>query len=255
MLALVVYSSIPTQECLFWCRKGVYIDYSVQLFKQLSPANLQRRRSAETKKQCWNKNMMDSWDGDDNDDVEIMIVMLTMLKWWWHWWQWWPWQWFWQQETERRPWDAANLWVPSNPDHYERLGTCHKTPPTHTIMAKLSNVDEVVPKPWHETCLKEKIAPYSWTLDQQVVLMILVELMMILWNLINPVILTLVMVDHHFGDEDCSGDDHRSYDDDHWSLWWWRSRRRWCPSGSLWPRLTGRSGPDTSHQPAHARHH
>ena len=37
-------------------------------------------------------------------------------------------------------------------------------------------------------------------------------------DLINPVILTLVMVDHHFADEDYSGDDHRSYDDDHWSL-------------------------------------
>ena len=130
--------------------------YIVQRFRQLSPANMERRRSAETKKQCWNKNMMDSWDGDDNDDVDIMIVMLTMLKWWWQWWQWWPWQWFWQQETEIRPWDAANLWVPSNPDHYERLGTCHKTPPTHTIMAKLSNVDEAAPKPWYETCLREK---------------------------------------------------------------------------------------------------
>ena len=31
---------------------------------------MERRRSAETKKQCWNKNMMDSWDGDDNDDVD-----------------------------------------------------------------------------------------------------------------------------------------------------------------------------------------
>ena len=45
--------------------------------------------------------------------------------------------------------------------------------------------------------------------------MILVELMMILGKLIYPVILTLVMVDHHFADEDYSGDDHRSYDDDH----------------------------------------
>ena len=47
------------------------------------------------------------------------------------------------------------------------------------------------------------------------VLMILVELMMIVSKVINQVILTLVMVDHHFGDEDYSGDDHRSYDDDH----------------------------------------
>ena len=44
--------------------------YTVQRFKQLSPANMERRRSAETKKQFWNKNMMDSWDGDDNDDVD-----------------------------------------------------------------------------------------------------------------------------------------------------------------------------------------
>ena len=51
--------------------------------------------------------------------------------------------------------------------------------------------------------------------DQQLVLMILVELMMIVSKVINPVIFTLVMVDHHYGDEDYSGDDHRSYDDDH----------------------------------------
>ena len=42
-----------------------------------------------------------------------------------------------------------------------------------------------------------------------------VELMMILGKVINPVILALVMVDHHYGDECYSGDDHRSYDDDH----------------------------------------
>ena len=49
-------------------RRRVY--YTLQRFKQLSPANTERRRSAETKKQFWNKNMMDSWDGDDNDDVD-----------------------------------------------------------------------------------------------------------------------------------------------------------------------------------------
>ena len=38
---------------------------------------------------------------------------------------------------------------------------------------------------------------------------------MIVSKVLNPVILTLVMVDHHFADEDYSGDDHRSYDDDH----------------------------------------
>ena len=47
------------------------------------------------------------------------------------------------------------------------------------------------------------------------VLVLHVELMMIVSKVLNPVILTLVMVDHHFADEDYSGDDPRSYDDDH----------------------------------------
>ena len=76
-------------------------------------------------------------------------------------------------------------------------------------MAKLSNVDGAAPKLRNYDLFERK------RIDQQAVLMILVELMMILGKVINPVILALVMVDHHYGDECYSGDDHRSYDDDH----------------------------------------
>ena len=62
---------------------------------------------------------------------------------------------------------------------------------------------------------RKKIAPFSWTTDQQMVLVILPELMMIVLEVITPMLIILVMVDHLFADEDYSGDDQCSYDDDH----------------------------------------
>ena len=146
----------------------------------------------------------------------MMIEDVDLLKWWW---QRWPWQWFWQQETERRPWDAANLWVPSNPDHYERLGTCHKTPATHTIMAKLSNVDGAA-------CTEA----------------------MTTWNMFErgkncSVFLDYQSADDLHGDDDdrVIGDDYFIYDysSDGWSpLCWWRLLGWWSPLLRWWSLIT-----------------